>query len=200
MRKTVSWLETSQTADALLIRLQRKALFLWVLAVFVGVPFTIDIAYQNIVGTPYVAAFWDRSADDRIAGILIFVFMFLPWGIGPIVGCILCFRKYRRPWAFSRQSMQLTRLDQNWPLVDLTAVAVEVRRKYKTESAVVVLYFRDVDMLEIARFHAGQKLPLAKRVRDAEDLASIVGEFLQVPVRQPTPPGRGFEVVVPVRS
>src|SRR5450755_944511 len=121
MRKTVSWLETLQTADTLLIRLQRKALVLWVLGVLVGVPFTIVIAYENIVGADGVPAFRARSADDRFAGVLIFVFLFLPWGIGPIVGSIFCFRKYRRAWVFNRQSMQLTRLDQIWPLVDLTA-------------------------------------------------------------------------------
>jgi len=199
MRRKVSWLEASQTADTLLIRLQRKALVLLVIAVFVGVPFTIDIAYQNIVGGSSVPAFRDRSPKDQIAVALIFVFMFLPWGFLPIVGFILCLRKYRRPWAFNRQNMQLTRLDQNWPLVDLTAVAVEVRRKYN-QSACVVLYFRDVDTLEIARFHAGRNVPLANRIREAEDLASIIGEFLQVPVRHPTPPGHAFEVILPPRS
>jgi hypothetical protein len=72
-------------------------------------------------------------------------------------------------------------------------VAVDVRSgRYGPKSAGVVLNFHNADTLEIARFHAGKNVSLKSRILLAEELANTIGEFVQVPVRQPGYVGRGL--------
>lgn len=155
---------------------------------------------QNVVGTPHVTPFREQSVNDRIARVVIFVLLFLPWGIVPVVGCIVCFGKYRRPWVFNRLRMQLTRSEQNWPLKDLSGIAVDLRRNHGSGFAAVILYFHEAGELEIARFSGGSKTSLSSRIALATDLAIAVGEFLSVQVRLPALPHRAPEVVMPKRS
>jgi hypothetical protein len=205
-RTIISELEISQTTDELVIRGRRMAVVVSLLFALVLVPCSIAIAYQNVAGTGDVPALRNRSTNDRIVVVLILMVIVLAFTITPIALFLLYLRKRQRSWVFNRQRRQLSRGDQTWPLADLAEVAVDVRRRgranFGSESAGVVLHFRDTQTLELTRYHAsgGPKgYSLENRIAVAESLADMIAEFLQVPVRRPPPPDPGFEVVMPGR-
>jgi hypothetical protein len=196
-QRTLHDLEISQTPDQLVIRGRKLAVVASVAAVVLLVPFSLSIAYTGIMGNAQFPAIWNRPPGDRVAVSLIMLVMDLPFAIVPIALCAMFTRRRRRPWAFDRRQGQLTRLTQSWPLAGLTDVAVEVGKWNNFAS--VVLHFQNLDPLEIARFPSGKNVTIHSRVVLAGSLASTIGDFLQVPVRHPTPRGRGFEVVTPIR-
>jgi len=172
-----------------------------VIASFLLVPFSLAMAYQNIVGTSGLPPIWARPTGDKIAILLLILFLVLPWAFGPVLLSIWYLQKRRRCWLFDRPRGQLTRGDQRWPLADVADVAIDVQRSnWKYGRAGVVLNFRDKNQLEIARFHAGKNVSLESRIALAEELAGIVAEFLQLPLRHPPPPNQGFDVVLPARG
>jgi hypothetical protein len=190
----VSDLEVSQAADELVIRGRRKHVIVAVVLACLLVPFSLAIAWQNTVGTAGVPALWDRSPDDQIFGYVAVLITLLAFGVLPIVACVVLTRKRRRPWVFDRSRGQLTRSDQSWPLAEMTAVTVDVRRGKgflrgaTPESAGVLLQLNALRSVEITRFHASRgkaAVPIEHCVRDATDLANVVGDFLRVPVQLP---------------
>ena len=197
----MSDLDIAQTADELVIRGRRKDVVLWVILACLLVPFSLGIVYQNVVGTADAPAVWTRPGGDQNFIVVALFHVVLAFAAAPVAVCIACVRKRRRPWVFSRPSGRLTRAGQSWPLADLTAVAVDVRRgRLRGGSAGVLLHFGDAATLEVARYHEGKNTHVQVCVRQATDLANVVAGFLQLTVRHPPPANQGFEVVLPGRS
>ena len=123
----MSELDITQTADELVIRGRRTEVVVGAVLVCLLVPFSLAIAYQDIVGTSEQPAIWNRTGD-RVALSVFILLELLAFGVAPILLCLMSLRKRRRPWVFNRRSGQLTWFDQRWPLAELTAVEVDVRR------------------------------------------------------------------------
>jgi len=207
--RIVSDREILQTPDELVIRGRRKDVVVSVALACVLLPFALGFAYQNIVGTANVEAIWRRPVGDQIFVAAVFLIGELFLAAMPIVFLVASTRRRRRRWVFDRQAGQLTRLDQRWPLAALRDVEVEVvRGRLGSGSAAVILHVGDAPTdaptntatVELARYHSGKHSPLESCIREASDLANVVGSFLKLPVRHPPPADRGFEVVLPARS
>jgi hypothetical protein len=187
-----------QTADELIIRTSRKIVVVWVVVACLFVPVAIFGVYRQIMHTDMPASWFRRGVDPL--GIAIAIVRALPFVIVPL-GCVVYYaRKRRRGWVFDRERGQLTRLNQSWPLAGFTAVAIDARRKNGVlgfDSVGVLLHFGDSDTLELARYPAGKNRSLEWRIREATDLAKMIGDFLHLPVQPPPPANQGFEVVQP---